>query len=542
LNSGQRLSESWRRGRTEGPWGFWGVAGALGCSLALFFWMNQPGFLRRFHELNSTTGKGILLLTFLLAWGALAACAIARRVWAGLFLAFFAASLLVSTSYMRIMAQAMSIVDAKNMREAAGSVGDALGQFHRAILLVALLVAAQVALVVWVRRRIRFRSTLPVVLCSLMVTVAYCSFILRGGVLAMLYFPANFEAGLHTVSLSLEPFIRGRFQKPHPPILIQEQPLDPAVRHVVMIIDESIEAGVFRSLMAGVVIPNATDFGTAYSFDNQSPGSNLLLRRAADPEAADQSVRQLQCLFEVAKRHGFATSYVDAQGVLEDKVVQDFFTPREVAFIDSVPAFRLYGPRYQRDLNAIPILLDQLGKGERTYTLMNKQGTHFPYASNLPPELAGVKEPYPVSVRRTSVDFLVGLAPKLPPATVVFYTSDHGQNFRAASPHNNQPGVCSVSEWQVPLLVLCSPDLGGWAQGLRMEWRNCASHAVMAETVRNLLGQRNPTVRSLRAAPAPGEVALHHAYCGSPMGLFGEPVQSLWIDKGKQIFVGAPGK
>jgi hypothetical protein len=62
----------------------------------------------------------------------------------------------------------------------------------------------------------------------------------------------------------------------------------------------------------------------------------------------------------------------------------------------------------------------------------------------------------------------------------------------------------------------------------------------MAETIRNLLGARNPRQLSLLTPPTSEIATRHRGYYGSPKGLFGEPVRSLWIDKRQQTFLSMP--
>ncbi|HJV90100.1 MAG TPA: sulfatase-like hydrolase/transferase [Holophagaceae bacterium] len=510
--------------------------GVILCLLfGLYVWMN-PSFLSRLSTLRSTSGRVIFLATFLLAWGALLACSVAPRAWAATALLFFGGNLLISTTYARVMGRSMSLNDAQNLREAMGSILDAIRQYGRTAGLVTLAIAALAGLLLWGRRSIRTRTPLPLVACSLATTLSYGTFLLRGGATSMLYFPANFESGLHALALTLEPLVR-RSSGPEAPLPVEEVPLDPAVRNVVLVIDESIEAHVFHREATDHPIPDAVDLGIGYSFENNSAGSNLLLRRAADPRAVERSIHQFPSVFRLARDHGFRTAYLDAQGILSDADVQDYFEAKDKDFIDQLPPLSEYGSRPERDPNAERLLLDILGRGQRTFILVNKQGTHFPYAKNLPAEMAGLPDPYRTSVARTSVGFLARLAPKLPSGTLLLYTSDHGQNFKGRAPHNNAPGECTVSEWQVPIVVVHSSDMKPWADRIQRTWHDCADHGALAETLRNLLGARHPGQPSLLTPPTEELTQRHRAYYGSPKGLFGAPVLSLAIDKRKEAFL-----
>ena len=505
--------------------------------LGLFALMN-PAFLHGLLLLKTVKGKGVFLLTALLAWGALGSCIFAGRAWLAPFLLFFSINMWVSATFSWVMGRSMSLNDAQNLLEARGNLMDAVHQFGGAVWLSAQLVVATVALVLWARRQTRTRTALPLLACTLAVAVSYGASLVKGRG-EILFFAADFGPGLHALTLSLEPAINRVMRKDNPPIPVLEWAVDPSVRHIVLIIDESIEAHVFAETLQGAALANARDLGLAYSFANNSAGSNLMLRRAADPVAPEQSLRQFPSLLELARKHGFTTSYVDAQGVLSDHSVQNYFDEREKSFINVIPSLNGFGPRYARDLNALGVLRELLRHEGPTFTVMNKQGSHIPYPENLPPELAQLPDPYRRSVLRSSIGFLAALGEALPPGTLVFYTSDHGQNFQARFPHNNIPGECSVAEWQVPLVILRSPDLGPWTDRIPADWQGLATHGAMTETLRNLLGQRDPAQRSLLERPAAEDVARVRVFYGSPKGLFGFPVQSLWIDKQRQALTSA---
>ena len=202
--------------------------------------------------------------------------------------------------------------------------------------------------------------------------------------------------------------------------------------------------------------------------------------------------------------------------------------------IDYIPPIEKFGKFYDRDLNAISILGQILRTNEETFTILNKVGTHFPYKQNLPPDQADVADPYRTSVTRSSVGFLARLADTLPPGTLVFYTSDHGQNFHGKFFHCNLPTDSSVHEWMVPMLVLHSGDLQDVVSRLNDRWKDHASHAVLAETLRNILGYERLGAQSLFSNPDQ-DTRLHRAFYGPPKPFFGN-TPFLLIDEKQGAF------
>ena len=514
----------------------------IACALlvALALWMN-PQIPHRMATLGHPLKRLIYLVEILASLLALVGCGFARRRWAILGFLFFSANFLIGTSFYRIMGRPLTLVDGKTLLESHGNTGDALSQFTVPILIVVLQILGMLALFIWVRVAMRTRNSLPMFTASLAAGVMYIAILAIGGDTALNGFPMQFQPGLHAGTLAVDAAARRWVPDGKATAAFQSLPRDPAVRHVVLVIDESVEGSLFRDMVDRAQLTNLRNLGLGYSFANSSAASNLMLRRGADPKDAGTSLRHFPSLLQMAKEAGFRTAYIDCQGVLKDLAIQDYFDDLEKSFIDEVVPSGALGVRTSRDLNAIPALLGQLGKAERTFTLINKVGTHFPYAHSLPPELAGVPNPYSVAISRSSLAFLAGLAGRLPEGSLVFYTSDHGQNFQAKAPHGNLPGECGISEWTVPVIVLASPDLAGILQNIDSRWQDHASHALMSESIRNLLGQRMPGMPTLWAAAGTEDAFLHRAFYGSPMGLFGKPISYLIIDMDKRVLVTQPG-
>lgn len=514
----------------------------VACALlvVLSLWMN-PQIPQRMATLGHPLKRLIYLVEILAAVLALVGCGIARRRWAILGGLFFSLNLLVGTSFFRIRGRPLTLVDGKALLESVGNTRDALSQFTAPILIVVLQILGVLVLLIWVRVALRIRNSIPMITASLTAVVMYVAILAIGGDTALNGFPMQFQAGLHAGTLAVDAAAHRWVQGGKAAAAFQHVPMDPTVRHLVLVIDESVEGGAFRDLVDRAHLPDLRNLGLGYSFANSSAASNLMLRRGADPKDPGTSLRHFPSLFQVAKEAGFRTAYIDCQGVLDDLAIQDYFDDLEKSFIDEVLPAGALGVRTERDLNAIPALFGQLGKAERTFTLINKVGTHFPYEHSLPPEVAGAPDPYSISISRASLAFLQGVAGRLPEGTLVFYTSDHGQNFQAKAPHGNLPGECGISEWTVPVIVLSSPDLAGRLQSIDPGWQDHASHALISESLRNFLGQRMPGMPTFWSAPSPEDASRHRAFYGSPMGLFGKPISYLIIDKDRRVFMPQSG-
>lgn len=520
----------WARPVRASPWVLHGErALLLLLVLAAFLFLNSqiPG---RLASISSPLREAFYLLVIASCLASLLACITAKPAWAGVGLALAVVNLLVGGSFLRIRGRSLTLMDSQVLLEGLANTGDALRLFAPSILVVLLQTIGLLWLLLLARRLVTRRSNLPLFLCSAVMVTGYFGSLFLAGDTAVGGFPNVSGPALEAVTLIGDRVFRRIHGLGGPAAPLQALPLDPSVRHLVLVIDESVEGGIFNGLLETTRVSGLRDLGPGYSYANSSACSNLMLRRGADPLDAGRTARQYPSLFQLAQRSGFSTSYLDCQGVLDDPTVQDYFDDREKACIGTIVRAKTLGNPPERDINGIDALVRLLARPGRSFTIVNKEGTHFPYHSSLPPGLATVSNPYEASLQRSSVQFLLRLGGHLPEGTLVFYTSDHGQNFVGTVPHGNLPGECVVSEWIVPCVLLASPDLQARLDHIDPRWKGRASHASLAESVRNLLGARCTAITSLWSAPHPGDLAQHRAFYGSPMGLFGRPVPYLTID------------
>lgn len=500
-------------------------------AFVVFFWLN--GYFFADIAIADATDRILSTLILLTALAALLSVTVAQRLWATIGIAFHAVNLVIASSFYNIMGHAMSLPDAQMLCHVADNKADVtalLRQCGFRILCIVAAVAFLMGVVFCMRRFVQLRTNKPLFALNLAVILCYGIRFLVSGVVAL---PANFTPSVDAATLAA--FSVVEVAKPHEPELSLESVApDRAVRHIVLVIDESIEARAFAPLFERAAPDNARDFGIAYSYGNCSDLSNVMLRRGFNPLDAGRASRQPATLFELAKRRGFTTAFLDAQDALKNR----YFDSKERAAVDMLPDVRELGPsRYDRDLVAVKVVTRMLTNTEKGFIILDKMGSHFPYRDRLPPEEADTANPYQASLQRTSVNFLRRLAEALPAGTLIFYTSDHGQNFQGRFTHCNAPGISSVSEWTVPLVVLYSKDLTGSVDRMDSSWRDRASHAVIAETIRNLMGYRLPGAASLLVAPQ-GE-QYHRAFYGPPTLplLYGHPF--LIINKSAGRFEGA---
>jgi len=498
---------------------------AWGASIALLY-LAADGFyvIDRWRWIGSAGGGALGLAdharrgVFLLQQGlaVLAVCLIARlRAWVALpALALFGGFLLVDLGVQAVIGRPASLSNITVLNAASGHLDHALGEFRDGLRQSLLWTVAVVGLLAWrAWRGPSHRAGRSVLLVLGSLLGLYGSALWLRGEQAVIGFPKGFSYGFGSLAVAAnEELLAWRGQGG---ALVPVRDARHAQAKVVLVIDESIRQDEFaRQFTIGA---HGIDYGLAWSGANCSAASNYILRRAtwARSGEAQATLRAVESLFSLARRAGYATAYVETQNVLDEAGARNYFDEAELARIDRVVPVK--GDAHARDgeaLEAVQALLRQ----PRVFVLVNKVGAHFPYAQMVPPaQRTGERlADYRAAVRVNTVAWLQRLEAGLDPQAVVFYTSDHGQDFGRKAPHCNTGDDVSAREYAVPFVVLAGSEAP--LAGLRPHagaYRDRVSHLEVSEAVRNALGYRLGLVDSLHAPP--------RRATRSPCGIHGPP-------------------
>ena len=432
---------------------------------------------------------------------------------------------LVEEAFMAVKGRPLSLADIAILNTALDNVSDATAEFGDEVGAAALKALALfgVPIVLGFVLASRPRPATAVVLGgTLLCATGYAYVVLTRDSSALDGFPYSLVYPFGSVAIVADAALRDDGQG----LSIEDLERTPPpvhARHVILIIDESVEGDAFGHLRRQhPPLPGEVDFGLAFSAVNCSDGANYALRRGVPGTAVP--IVDAPSLFALARQAGMTTIYFDNQR----NTLRSFFQRDELGAIDEVVLPDDATPRWARDMGSLEPILERLRAHERVLLVVNKIGTHFPYGSSLPPGQGSGDRltDYLRSLQVHSLDFLRGLAAHLPPGTVVFYTSDHGQNFASRSTHCNVENETEVSEWRVPLIALADgPALDALRQAAPGAM-HLVSHFEISETIRHLLGYRSGRAASLfdRASLA----ALPADFCGvygPPVGLFGKSAQ-----------------
>ena len=110
------------------------------------------------------------------------------------------------------------------------------------------------------------------------------------------------------------------------------------IKNIILVVDESIS---FDEMSRKIKTINRKDgffdFGKTISAANCSATSNYILRKGSQ-KRIDNSFKlfETKSIFDLAKMDNYSTYYIDAQGVLHDQNVRNYFTNQEIKFIDKV--------------------------------------------------------------------------------------------------------------------------------------------------------------------------------------------------------------
>lgn len=442
-------------------------------------------------------------------------------------------SILLDNSFFLVKHYAITLDDLSVLLSSVGNITDALLQFRDDIIK-AFATASVLLLSMILLRRLageRPRAGRMVLALGGASLCFYLTAALAKGEPALVALPSNYTLLFGGLVLSADKTIQ-EFKSLKPILATRRTSalLTPAKR-IILIIDESVEGARFWELNKQPFV-NAVDFGMALSGANCSASSNLILRVGPDDSALPDTILVTQTLFELAKQSKFKTIYFDLQGVLSDTAVRDYFSNRELAAVDQVYRRNEFGKkRFEHDMAFANRFADLVSKEDKVFAIVNKMGSHFPYSANLPPDLLRASDSYGASMTFSTIDFLHKIDSTLPDSTLVFYTSDHGQNFLAKSTHCNGASDSVLSEWRVPLIVFLSKDLATIREMLNQAWDNRASHFEVSETIRVILGYQPLFSKTLFDPPGTMPPQPYKAYFGPIKGLLGRPASFRTFDR-----------
>ncbi len=427
---------------------------ATGYAIANRFQLVQ-GVLYRFAA--GDTGGGTVAFLFMAFQAAvfLAALLIFPRRWLVPLLALAVASILVNMGYTQVIPELVDGGTLAWMIAEARQVGHAAGQFGPAFLWVGMQVAAALALFLAARRVARRSIVMPwnrgtaALLLTLLVAP---SAIYR-----------HFEVWPESAERSIYGLGWDMLNAPPPPprgaVDLARDPVAPAPRHIVWLVDESVAQAPFAALIApGLAKIPHVDFGVAAALGNCSAPAQVALRSGVDVRHASPAtdLRRTPSIWTYARAAGYRTTLIDGQ---TSGAPQNLMLPPERALIDD---YRSIVGGIDTDLR-IADAINAAMKGQgKSFTYAVLRGVHFQYRDHYPPGAIPANSPvaiqYATALRWSKGKFFERLLAGVDrEAVAIVYTSDHGQNLVPGTlPHCSREAV--ADEFRVPLLAFLPAD------------------------------------------------------------------------------------
>lgn len=376
--------------------------------------------------------------------------------------------------FYRVQSKEFFVFDLLSLWEARHEIGRAVDFYRAAAEQAALLFLAGVAIIAappvpqgtWLRawlHRVVWLPTLPVLLIAGVV-------VYRDGKgsenLSKQFSPLSLAA-VAAVKLSSSESVARR------PLTATPSPR--LVNAIVLFVDESVRADRVSLEPGNRFTPELArererwvDFGPSAATGNCSHIANAQLRFMADPRQLVHTARTNPTVWQYAKRAGYRTVYIDAQAgfIRIYGKLQNYMTLSETAWIDRLYKLDETIPTHALDDELLRIVLEELREGGPVFIYANKNGAHFPYRNNYPPNHpslapvtpAGADErvaEYDAAIRWSTDRVLAAFTRKADLRdAVALYTSDHGQHFHPGRlTHCASGGNVHPEEGIVPLLV-----------------------------------------------------------------------------------------
>ena len=424
--------------------------------------------------------------------------------------------LLIDASIHQIIGTHADIFYISAINGAVGNISDALSHFNAQILSsLGMTSILMIPLIIKTSLPSRPKKGYRAFILMGMLIFAYGFILIVRGSPALIGFPKGYAYGYGSVFLLINDITLNFHSDDH--IKTELYSANSSINKIIVIVDESIEYNEFSKLYEADN-PHSIDFGQSYSGANCSTSSNYIIRRATwdrNTSIDKLDIKKVESLFSLAKNMSFRTVYIDNQNVLKDPTVRNYFDKHEVGSIDTIIVPE--GNIYDRDLNSLSKVEDEL-QHENVFIFINKLGAHFPYENTIPKALVKLDkmDNYRSSVNRNTISYLKKLSKIIDDKTIIFYTSDHGQDFNSRATQCNTGNGVSDLEYSVPFIVITKDsDTYQSLINVSHRYRDILTHIEFSESIRNAIGYE---IKEIKSIFKNGEI-LTNKYCG----LYGQP-------------------
>jgi hypothetical protein len=426
------------------------------------------------------------------------------------------ASYTVDQSYFCITGKPASLTTVSMLNAAAGNITDAFYEYKNIILkslLLSLLLFVPIFINIYLIKKIIKKLWIIIPICILF--LFYLSILVYKGEPALMGFPKGFSYTFHSIVLKANSLYVDLFNSPKYLVIKKFDGIK--FNKIVVIIDESVEYSYFKKINT-IQSEFLFNFGQSYSGANCSASSNYILRRAkirAIDNSSKLLIEEVSSLFKLAKDNKYKTIYVDNQNVLNDNAVNNYFDRDEVKEIDNIINFNAL--KFDKDRLSLNLISDLLNNNDKIFIMINKIGAHFPYESSIPDSYRSNSREsnYITSIQLNSIDFLANILKIIDKNTIIFYTSDHGQDLQSKTTHCNSGDDINIKEYSVPFVIITRNQIAGkFFQDRVLLFANKLTHIDFSESVRNVMGYQIDGISSPIKDIFPDE-----HFCG----LYGQP-------------------
>jgi hypothetical protein len=461
----------------------------------------------------------VFIAEYVAAIAVLYICLRVKWVYALIFLSILWPLTLIDLSAFNILGRAATLADIANLNGAAGNILDAFAENSHKIstcFVLTSILFVPILLNIVLNRKSDVKKYYMFFLPVGMLAFMYFFILVVRGQPALVGFPKGFSYGFGTAALHINSLIANS-KKAAP--LTPNRVSDVRFRKIIVIIDESVNYDEFaRFVSENDAIIN---YGGAYSGANCSASSNYIIRKASwlrEDSRDTLEIKETESLFSLAKRSNYKTFYLDNQNVLSDPMTRNYFDDKEIRKIDEV--VKPKGPPFERDMASLEAI-KRIIMDDDVFIMVNKFGTHFPYANTLPLRFrTGDKmRDYLTSLKINAWGFIESLANIIDDETIVFYTSDHGQDLYGITTHCKTGDQINDSEYRVPFIVMLrNRPFKKILESNVERYRGKLTHLEFSESIRNAMGFRIDGFDSVFHQPSS---RINHQFCG----LYGPPFQ-----------------
>jgi glucan phosphoethanolaminetransferase (alkaline phosphatase superfamily) len=211
-----------------------------------------------------------------------------------------------------------------------------------------------------------------------------------------------------------------------------------------------------------------------------------IINRLKYPNSMSQITDENNCIFKLAYKNDFDTTFISAQTHNQLAIIQDLMCPKYIKTFINRNSFKNYINQNGYDQDLEEIVKKVINKNKNQLIVLQQRGSHSPYKNMYPKEF-DIYNPYDNSVLYTDYTlskFIKFIKNNFKNEVYLFFVSDHGELLGEDGMHGH--GELKKEVYQIPFLTYTNTK----DKLMKKRIKNVKSHYDLSNIIISLLGYK----------------------------------------------------